>query len=140
MLDRKKEVVEPMHTSQLKVGDIVSFNTLNPRDTNVWSGKIKSICDYSIAKSFDDVDAYHHEVLKNSPNLKDLDETNFIIMESDSENGKKTVFALSWINEATLKRVGLEKEMKLLVFYNDDSEVSSILSLLRDSGFKCKVL
>lgn len=85
----------------------IRFRTLSPHDNVLWVGKIVAICDYNVARKFQDIDTYYQDVLKVVPSMGARESLTYLILLV-SENGAvatERVFALDWINAATLEVV-----------------------------------
>lgn len=126
--------------SDLKVGETIRFKTLSPHDNVLWTGKISSLCDYDVAKTFQDVDTYYWDVKKVNPELGTKEALHYFLLKVLENELQATtrVFALEWIDPSTLERI-MENTYKDVRIYDiDSSKVEDILNLIKSHGYTCQ--
>lgn len=127
--------------SSIQVGETIRFKTLSPHDNVIWTGKVSSICDYKIARTFQDVDTYYWDVKKVHPTMDTKEVLRYILLEVlENDNSTVTrVFALEWIDVSTLERVKENTYRDFRVFDIDDSKAQDVLVMLKSHGYVVQV-
>lgn len=128
-------VIDP---STVKLGDTVRFNTISPHDTVKWAGVVKAICDYNVARLFEDIDTYYYDVKKSSQELGAKESLKYLVLDVD-ENGTGVtttrVFAVEWINLSTFEIISENTYVDLRIYDIPESKVSDIVRLIQSAGY-----
>ena len=128
----------------LKVGDYLRFRSLNPKDLNTWEGRILSICGYEEAISQADILPYYWETKKSIKYLAIPEELKYIklkVIENDNTSQVTyRVFALEFIDLSTLQINNYRNDVTVKIYGVENTEISSILLLLRAHGYNSKVI
>ena len=132
-------IVDP---NTLKIGDTIRFKTINPHDNIYHTGKIRSICDYEMARLIDDIDVYYQEVIKYYPTLDDKTTLTYLAVNI-SENDTVTttrVFALDMIDQSTLEKVEVNTHTDIRVYDIDSTKAEDVLDAIRALGYTCNII
>lgn len=132
-------IIDP---NNIKVGQTVRFKTLNPHDNIAHAGKVTSICDYTVASRFEDVDVYYQEVKRVLPDLGDKETLTYWLMDV-SENGSAAVtrvFAIEIIDVATLEIIEENTHTDIRVYDIDSSKAQDVLSAIKKLGYVCEIV
>lgn len=132
-------IIQP---SELKIGDTIRFRSMSPHDNVLWYGKISSICDYKIAKNFDDVDQYYQDVQREMRNLKAKESLSYILLEVMENQAIQTVraFATEWIDLTTLERVMENTYVDIRVYDIEAEKITDIMRMLKANGYIADVI
>lgn len=120
----------------IKFGMEIAFTTHNPKDGNVYRGKVKAICDYESAlKTPTDVSAYYTQVAGVFSHSGPKEKLTYIILNTGAQ---LLAFALEWIDETSLI-IGEQNDKLVVTVYNVDPlvEKDNILNTLRAAGYYC---
>jgi hypothetical protein len=124
------------HIEDIKFGMEIAFTTHNPRDGNVYRGKVKAICDYETAlKTSTDISAYYSQVATSFTHTGPKEELTYAILNTGEQ---LLAFALEWIDETSLI-IGEQNNKLVVTVYNVDPlvEKDNILNTLRAAGYYC---
>lgn len=124
--------------NDVQVGDKIKFRTINTYDTNVWSGDVVGFCNYTMAKAYTDVVAYHTNVLKDNDIPDPVTELDYMIVKTIE--GAFRAFAIEWVQPTTLVIVDTTSNVTIKVFNVPSEEQTTILTLLRDNNYKCSIV
>lgn len=137
-LSRKKSDMAIVNPTDLKVGDNVSFTSINPRDSVTWTGEIIALGKYNAVKNIEDLIPYYNEVKKVLPSMEPYTELTYIVL--NYYQGGKTnekVFALPWLNPSSIKILDTNKYFYIKIYDRDTTEVQGVLDLLTSHEYKC---
>lgn len=118
------------------LGDNISFRSINGKDNKIIQGYVVAICDYQVAKLYSDVIKYHQEVLESNPTsniTEDATVLNYFVIK-DIQN-RTNAYAVDWVEATTLTIIAVNNDINLTVFDVAQSELETILKLLRDNGY-----
>ena len=119
----------------------IKFRTINTYDSNLWTGYVVGIVTYQMARALSDVNVLHEAVLKDTAVGPVEDQTFIIISLSDSnEDGKRELFAVSWIEESSLELISTGVNIDIRITDIPSSSVATAIQLLAQNGFKAKVI
>lgn len=124
--------------SDMTVGQSVTFTSKNTNDNVQYSGKIKGMVDYTIAKQFSDVRSYHAAVKKADSSICEVElATFFIIILKEATDGKpKTrAFAQEWITDGSFFILDEASAVSIKIYGMEDSSVIDLLSSLKAQGY-----
>ena len=127
-----------VNPTDLKVGDNVSFTSINPRDSVTWTGEIIALGKYNAVKNIEDLIPYYNEVKKVLPSMEPYTELTYIVLnyyQDDKTNEK--VFALPWLNPSSIKVLDTNKYFYIKIYDRDTTEVQEVLDLLTSHEYKC---
>lgn len=130
------------NVNQLLKGQTVRFRTLSPHDNVLWLGKITAICDYNIARKFQDIDTYYQDVLKVKSTMGARESLTYVIL-SVSENGATAtdrVFALDWMDPATVEVVVENTYVDIRVYDINSTKAEDVVSAISAMGYVSKVV
>lgn len=133
-----------LDVTSIKVGDHLKFKTINARDLVYWEGRVVSICGYEDATTQEDILPYYWETKKSYPSLPIPEELTYFKLRV-FENGDTTkrvfrIFALEYIDPSTLYINDIYHDIVLKVYSVPDTELSSIINLLKTHGYSAKVI
>ena len=120
----------------------IRFRTLSPHDNVLWVGKIVAICDYNVARKFQDIDTYYQDVLKVVPSMGARESLTYLILLV-SENGAvatERVFALDWISAATIEVVMENTYVDIRVYDINQSKAEDVMAAISAMGYVSKVV
>lgn len=137
-LSRKKSDMAIVNPTDLKVGDNVSFTSINPRDSVTWTGEIIALGKYNAVKNIEDLIPYYNEVKKVLPSMEPYTELTYIVLNyyQDGKTNEK-VFALPWLNPSSIKILDTNKYFYIKIYDRDTTEVQGVLDLLTSHEYKC---
>ncbi len=126
--------------TQVAKGKTVVFQTKNERDQTTYRGVLKGqYMDYSVATDLQDIDAYHQDIQRADPNVRDAVACNYFIVDiipaSPEVQSKRLVFADEWILPGTLTVVEVDLIMTYQVHAPITTKPSEIINLLKSAGF-----
>lgn len=127
-----------VNPTDLKVGDNVSFTSINPRDSVTWTGEIIAIGKYNAVKNIEDLIPYYNEVKKVLPSMEPYTELTYIVLNyyQDNKTNEK-VFALPWLNLSSIKILDTDKYFYIKIYDRDTTEVQGVIDLLTAHEYKC---
>lgn len=128
--------------TDIQVGETIRFKTLSPHDNVLWTGKVNSLCDYEIAKTFQDVDTYYWDVKKVVPELAAKEALHYLIIKvlENELNSTTRVFAREWIDPSSLERIMANTYKDIRVYDIDSSKAQDLIVMLRAHGYTCQVI
>lgn len=127
----------------LVTGQIIRFKSINPHDNVRWYGIISGICDYNIARQFQDVDTYYQDVKRSTSNIVAKEEAKYIILkvpENDGSTYTIRVFATDWIDASTLETVEENTHVTIRVYDIDSSKAIDILTTITAMGYTAEIV
>lgn len=127
--------------SNIAIGQVVRFKTLNPHDSIYHTGKIKSICDYNVARIFDDIDVYYQEVKREVPSLGDKQSLTYWLLDvsENSASSVTRVFALEVVDVSTLEVVAENTYTDIRVYDIDDAKAQDVVAAIKALGYICEI-
>lgn len=132
-------VVNP---NDLKVGDTIRFKVMNPHDNIVWTGKIKSVCDYDIARQYEDIDTIYQDVQREIRTLGAKETLSYLLLrvqENDTTISTR-VFALDWIDKSTLELVEENTYTDFRVFDIDENKAEDLRKAITAMGYVVSIV
>ena len=130
------------NVNQLSKGQTVRFRTKSPHDNVLWTGKITAVCDYDIARKFQDIDTYYQDVLKVEPSMGARESRTYLILRV-SENGAtatERVFALEWLNPATVEVVVENTYVDIRVYDINKTKAEDVMTAIAAMGYTSKIV
>ena len=130
------------NVNQLSKGQTVRFRTKSPHDNVLWMGKITAICDYDIARKFQDIDTYYQDVLKVNPSMGARESLTYVILRV-SENGAvatERVFALDWMDPATVEVVEENTYVDIRVYDINTTKANDVITAIAAMGYTSKMV
>jgi len=123
----------------ISINKTVQFTSINPYDTQLYSGKIISICNSNIARNYGDIVKYNNQVQGIAPTTGDISTLDFFIIQNSKQNSPAP-FATQWILAGSLKIITVPA-VGTIEIYNTTSELlSSAVRLLTANGFSAKLI
>jgi len=131
-----------LNSLEIDIGTKMSFRTLASSDPVVWIGHVEGFTSHPIASVISDVARTQSEVLKDVPGLSPVTEQEFIIISTtDTDDPSiKVAFAIEWIDEGTVEVIEVGNRFDIRIYDEPDANVSTILQLLAENGFKAKLI
>ena len=132
--------IEDVNT--LKKDQTVRFRTLSPHDNVLWVGKIVAICDYDVARKFQDIDTYYQDVLKVKSSMDTKESLTYLILRVSENKTTATdrVFALDWIDAATLEVVMENTYVDIRVYDINATKAEDVMAAISAMGYNSKVV
>ena len=128
----------------VSIGDTIRFKTLSAHDNVVWTGEVASICNYTTAKVFYDVDAYYAEIKRTVTSLTSKESLTYLILKvTQSDNSTAYVaVAKEWVDESTLEKVSGNTHTDIRIYNIDSSKAKDILSYIKTAypGYNAEIL
>lgn len=129
----------------VKVGDTIRFKTTSPHDNVVWTGVITAICDYDVARQFDDIDSYYQDIKRANYSIANKETLSYILLKiklSDTNATKIAVVAKEWIDESTLEYVSSNTHTDIRIYNIDPSKAEDIVSYIKSAypGYIAEIL
>lgn len=127
-------------------GSTVTFTSKNPNDPTLYEGVVEGIVTESIAVAFSDLQSYNEAViLADSSVSTDTSDLTFFLLRLSAANtttGKSTViaFANEWITEGSISVLAQTTVYTIDVYDSSDTDASNIIQLLRNGGYKAKLI
>lgn len=124
------------------VGETVRFKTLSTHDNVLWTGKVVSLCDYEIAKTFQDIDTYYWDIKKIKPEMATKEALHYWVLKvlENELNATTRVFAREWIDISTLERIMENTYKDIRVYDIDSSKAQDVLVMLKAHGYTCQLI
>lgn len=129
----------------VKVGDTIRFKTTSPHDNVVWTGVVTAICNYDVARQFDDIDSYYQDIKRANYSIANKETLSYILLKiklSDSNATKVAVVAKEWIDESTLEYVNSNTHTDIRIYNIDPSKAEDIVSYIKAAypGYIAEIL
>lgn len=126
------------------IGDTIRFESINPKDTRTWVGKVVGFCGYEVAAGYGDLINYYQQVLAglgSANKVSLLANAEFILINTETDRGSVLqAICPEWILPESFKVVKAQQSYTIQVFTHDGSTMFDVLKLLRDNGFTCRSL
>jgi hypothetical protein len=116
----------------VKINDIVTFQTKAASDNNTYVGVILAMMNFSMAASFADVTAITNQV-KLDYDIPDATELNYFVLKN--ENGEQIIIAKEWIIESTFFRINETGKLTLEIHDVTDDDKATIAGVLASNGY-----
>lgn len=131
--------------TDIAVGDMIRFKTTSPHDNGVWTGVVTAICNYDVARQFDDVDSYYQDIKRSDYSVPAKETLSYILLKiqlSDSNASKVAVVAKEWIDESTLEFVQSNTYTDIRIYNIDESKAQDILLYIKATyiGYVAEIL
>jgi hypothetical protein len=127
-----------MNIEEIKINDVITFNSLNTTDPNLYYGKVISFMNYQIACTYMDIAAYHSSVLSivgTTIEIPDISLLKYILLKVPDKS-ELVCFALEWINQSTLTLIEKHGSLTLDILDITNDEINNVISLLSSNGYK----
>lgn len=126
--------------NDLHIGDTIRFRSLSPHDNVTWEGKISSVCDYVIARNFDDIDQYYQDVKREQRDMSAKELLTYLLLEIQENNTQQRIraFAVDWIDTSTLERVLEDNNVDIRIYGIDPAKVDDVLMMLQAHGYSAE--
>ena len=125
----------------LKKGQTVRFKTLSTHDNVLWVGKIIAVCEYIVARKFQDIDTYYQDVLKVQPDMGSKETLTYIVLLV-SENGAtatERVFAIEWIDKASLEIIVENTYVDIRIYDINRTKANDAVLALSSMGYVSEI-
>lgn len=133
-----------VETTSINVGDVIRFKTVSPYDNVVWTGKVTAICDYDVARQFDDVDSYYQDIKRAGYSIAAKESLKYFILKISVSDTSSTiaVAAAEWIDESTLQIVQENGYTDIRIYDIDESKAKDILTYIQTAypGYVAEIL
>lgn len=127
--------------TESEIDQLVKFRSKNDRDPTVYLGRVEGRVNYRAAMGYGDLVSYHAAVLRNDPDVPNVDTLSFFIITLDGENnGAVRVFANEWIAEGTLQLVDQRVVYTVEVFDLPDRDPSALLAHLESGNYRARII
>ena len=129
-----------VNIAALSIGTNVSFETVHSHDNNIYEGTIVGTGSYNVVKSIMDILPYYQAVKQVKPDIDDMVNLNYFILEyyQEDQGSKLFVCAYDWVKEETVKVISLDKYFDIRIYNEDeDTQLPNILSLLQAHNYNC---
>jgi hypothetical protein len=123
---------------EININNMVKFNTLHTDDETIWKGKVVGRITYDIARSYNHVLSYYMDIKKNNPNIGNMEELNYFLIELDNDNTNETtyrVFAEEWIVPGSLILIDTLSKREIRIFGITDTEFNDIVESIQIRGY-----
>lgn len=129
-------IVDP---SSIVIKQDIKFKSLSDHDTVAWEGTVAGFLNYDAAKTMEDILPYYREAKKAITDLPPIEELTFFILKLDENTAitKYRVFALEYIDPSTLRIQDVHSDLYFKVYATPESEVPTIITLLKAHGYNC---
>ncbi len=128
----------------LNVGDVIQYTVKDLNDTNMYSGTVVSICDYTSARVYSDIAATNQSMLAADPDLLDVELMRYVVVECHDDVRRPYGFSPdgtnSWFtnNQVSISEEGAEHSIKI---YNcTEADANLAIRVLREQGITCKLI
>jgi len=128
-----------MDISEIKIGDVVSFKSLNTTDPNIYVGKVKGEVTYDIAKSSMDVKGYNNSVSTITGIITPVDQLIFFVLKL-YDKSEMVYFAKQWINESTLKVIQKYGSIITEILDVNETDIAHITDILASEGYTINII
>ena len=123
----------------LKIGDIISFQSKEIHDVSTKVGTIKAIGAYDVIKDVViDIVPRYQAMRKQFPSMAPITELEFFVLEL-TQDDKTTKYAIAkeWIEVTSVQVIEIQKTFKIVLYDIVESQIIEALDLLRMHNFKC---
>ena len=131
-------IVDP---DTLTIGQNIRFKTLSPHDNVLWSGKIKAITDYSIAKNYSDVDTYYQDIVRNGIELAAKENLSYLLINISEDTNENTirVFATAFLDVSTLEIIDVNTYTTFKVYDISSDKAKDLLTTIQSLGYVAEI-
>lgn len=131
-------IVDP---DTLTIGQNIRFKTLSPHDNVLWSGKIKAITDYSIAKNYSDVDTYYQDIVRNGIELAAKENLSYLLINISEDTNVNTirVFATAFLDVSTLEIIDVNTYITFKVYDISSDKAKDLLTTIQSLGYVAEI-
>lgn len=131
-------IVDP---DTLTIGQNIRFKTLSPHDNVLWSGKIKAITDYSIAKNYSDVDTYYQDIVRNGIELAAKENLSYLLINISEDTNVNTirVFATAFLDVSTLEIIDVNTYTTFKVYDISSDKAKDLLTTIQSLGYVAEI-
>lgn len=131
-------IVDP---DTLTIGRNIRFKTLSPHDNVLWSGKIKAITDYSIAKNYSDVDTYYQDIVRNGIELAAKENLSYLLINISEDTNVNTirVFATAFLDVSTLEIIDVNTYTTFKVYDISSDKAKDLLTTIQSLGYVAEI-
>jgi hypothetical protein len=131
-------IVDP---NTLTIGQNIRFKTLSPHDNVLWSGKIKAITDYSIAKNYSDVDTYYQDIVRNGIELAAKENLSYLLINISEDTNVNTirVFATAFLDVSTLEIIDVNTYTTFKVYDISSDKAKDLLTTIQSLGYVAEI-
>ena len=132
-------IVDP---NTLTVGQTIRFKSISVHDNVYWSGTICGRVTYDIARAIEDVDTYYLDVKKHNPDLASKESLTYLVLRVKENNTQVVtrVFAVEWMDLATLEIVDTDASVTIKVYDVTDSIAKEILGTIQAMGYNAEIV
>lgn len=125
----------------LTIGQNIRFKTLSPHDNVLWSGKIKAITDYSIAKNYSDVDTYYQDIVRNGIELAAKENLSYLLINISEDTNVNTirVFATAFLDVSTLEIIDVNTYTAFKVYDISSDKAKDLLTTIQSLGYVAEI-
>ena len=132
-------IVDP---NTLAIGQTIRFKSISVHDNVYWSGTICGRVTYDIARAIEDVDTYYLDVKKHNPDLASKESLTYLVLRVKENNTQVVtrVFAVEWMDLATLEIVDTDASVTIKVYDVTDSIAKEILGTIQAMGYNAEIV
>ena len=130
------------HPSLCSIGDVIKFVILSPYDTTTYSGEVTAIADFDRARPYGDILATYSAISKGAALIqKELIDpkldTYLVVRCTD---GIVRAIGYQWIEDELVELTSTTATQDIRLFHVTPEKAAQAISILRNSGFICKVV
>lgn len=122
-----------LNPHDLKIGQSITFKTKYSLDTVTWKGRVVAFLEYNEAIKQYDILPYYSELKKEYPEFPPITELTFFKLKLPNEESR--IFAIEYIDPSTLYLNDVFKTIDLQIINTSQSEIGTLLDLLRSHGY-----
>ncbi len=123
--------------SDIGVGTVISFKTINPHDNVRYAGKVVCVCDFKTASSMEDTIPYYTSVKRAYPDIKDKEQLRYFVLEMDTF---RRVMALEFIDLSSAELLKENTHVDFRVYDIDESKRDDILRNIKSLGYIVEIV
>ena len=122
---------------EFDVDSTIKFRTKNAYDNNWYEGIVQSICKYSVAKNFGDIEAYHFNVLKTDSDISDMEDMQWVLITTEDE--PTVPIGIEWIDPDSISLVDYSNTYTLTLYNISSEKLTEVRTYLTQEGIINKV-
>lgn len=132
-------VVDP---STLTIGQTIRFKSISVHDNVYWNGTIVGKVTYEIARAIEDIDTYYLDVKKYNADLAAKESLTYLVLQvkENETNVVTRVFAVEWMDLATLEVVDVDSSTTIKIYDVTDSIAKEILGTIQAMGYSAEIV
>lgn len=130
--------------NQIGLGDTIKFTVKDYNDTNTYVGEVVSICDYEMARSFEDVIARHQSMLIADSTLnEDISKYRFLVVKMYDGTRRPFAFDLdtgnSWFTNNEVDVIVPTTSWTITLTGCTRAQAITATYILKQQGYSCSL-